>query len=85
MPEARWMADTTTPGQDDLHYWKVGWLQPMDAYIADPGPTEADWNFRTSSQLRKGLVGGWQKLIGIVINAETSLLAYRKDLFTSSR
>src|SRR3989304_1384431 len=34
------------PGQDDLHYWKAGGLHPMDAYIADLGLTEADWNFK---------------------------------------
>jgi len=24
------------PGQDELYYWKAGWLQPLDAYIKDP-------------------------------------------------
>jgi hypothetical protein len=32
------------PGQDDLYFWKAGWLQPMDAYLSDPSLTEADWN-----------------------------------------
>ena len=70
------------PGQDDLHYWKAGWLQPLDAYLADPALTEADWNFKDffPSFAKASSVDG--KLIGIVINAETSLLAYRKDLFT---
>ena len=70
------------PGQDDLHYWKAGWLQPMDAYIADPTLTEADWNIKDffASFTKASSVDG--KQIGIVINAETSLLAYRKDLFT---
>src|SRR5512143_3455230 len=70
------------PGQDDLHYWKAGWLQPMDAYLADPGLTDADWDFKDffPSFAKASSVEG--KLIGIVINAETSLLAYRKDLFT---
>jgi multiple sugar transport system substrate-binding protein len=69
------------PGQDDLHYWKAGWLQPMDAYIADPTLTEADWNIKDffTSFTKASSVDG--KQIGIVINAETSLLAYRKDLF----
>ena len=69
------------PGQDDLHYWKAGWLQPMDAYIADPNLTEADWNLKDffTSFTKASSVDG--KQIGIVINAETSLLAYRKDLF----
>ena len=69
------------PGQDDLHYWKAGWLQPMDTYIADPNLTEADWNIKDffASFTKASSVEG--KQIGIVINAETSLLAYRKDLF----
>jgi multiple sugar transport system substrate-binding protein len=69
------------PGQDDLHYWKAGWLQPMDAYIADPNLTEADWDIKDffASFTKASSVDG--KQIGIVINAETSLLAYRKDLF----
>ncbi len=70
------------PGQDDLHYWKAGWLQPLDAYISDLFLTEADWNFKDffPSFAKASSVDG--KLIGIVINAETSLLSYRKDLFT---
>jgi len=69
------------PGQDDLHYWKAGWLQPMDAYVSDPTLTQADWDFKDffPSFAKASSVDG--KLIGIVINAETSLLAYRKDLF----
>ncbi len=70
------------PGQDDLHYWKAGWLQPLDAYISDPTLTQADWNIKDffSSFSKASSVDG--KQIGIVINAETSLLSYRKDLFT---
>ena len=70
------------PGQDDLHYWKAGWLQPLDAYIKDPSLTDADWNPKDffASFAKASSVDGNQ--IGVVINAETSLLAYRKDLFT---
>ncbi|MDI6725464.1 MAG: sugar ABC transporter substrate-binding protein [Smithellaceae bacterium] len=69
------------PGQDDLHYWKAGWLQPLDAYITDPTLTDADWDPKDffPSFAKASSVEG--KQIGIVINAETSLLAYRKDLF----
>ena len=70
------------PGQDGRYYWKAGWLQPLDAYIADPKLTDASWD-------QKDFFGSFAKAssmegnrIGIVINAETSLLAYRKDLFT---
>jgi multiple sugar transport system substrate-binding protein len=69
------------PGQDDLYYWKAGWLQPMDAYIADPKLTETEWDPKDffSSFTKASTVDG--KQIGVVINAETSLLSYRKDLF----
>jgi multiple sugar transport system substrate-binding protein len=69
------------PGQDDLRFWKSGWLQPLNAYIADASLTAADWNpkdFFTSFTKASTVEG---KQIGVVINAETSLLAYRKDLF----
>ena len=70
------------PGQDDLYYWKAGWLQPLNGYINDNSLTEADWNLKDFFQsfTKASTVNDQQ--IGIVINAETSLLAYRKDLFT---
>lgn len=70
------------PGQDDRYYWKAGWLQPLDAYIADPKLTDAAWDPKDffASFAKASSVEG--KRIGVVINAETSLLAYRKDLFS---
>jgi multiple sugar transport system substrate-binding protein len=70
------------PGQDDRYYSKAGWLQPLDAYIADPKLTDPSWNPKDffASFTKSSSVEG--KQIGVVINAETSLLAYRKDLFT---
>ncbi|HUW36346.1 MAG TPA: sugar ABC transporter substrate-binding protein [Rhodocyclaceae bacterium] len=69
------------PGQDDLYYSKAGWLQPLDGYIADPKLTDASWDPSDffASFAKASSVDG--KQIGVVINAETSLLAYRKDLF----
>jgi len=69
------------PGQDDLRFWKAGWLQPLNAYISDPKLTDASWNPKDffMSFTKASTVDG--KQIGVVINAETSLLAYRKDLF----
>ncbi len=69
------------PGQDELYFWKAGWLQPLDAYIADSKLTAADWDpkdFFTSFTKASTVE---RKQIGVVINAETSLLSYRKDLF----
>lgn len=69
------------PGQDDLHYWKAGWLQPLDGFIQDPKLTDAAWDPKDffASFTKASTVDG--KQIGVVINAETSLLSYRKDLF----
>jgi multiple sugar transport system substrate-binding protein len=69
------------PGQAKLHYWKAGWLKPLDAYIADPTLTEADWDVKDffAGPMKGSSMDGQQ--IGIVINAESSLLSYRKDLF----
>ena len=70
------------PGQDDLYHWKAGWLQPLDAFIADPKLTDKSWDpkdFFASFSKSSSIEG---KQIGVVINAETSLLAYRRDLFT---
>lgn len=70
------------PGQDKLYYWKAGWLQPLDGFIKDPTLTEASWdpNDFFSSFTKAATIDG--KQIGVVINTETSLLAYRKDLFS---
>src|SRR4030067_2229337 len=69
------------PGQDELHYWKAGWLQPLDAYIADSKLTAVEWDPKDFfSSFTKASMGEG-KQIGVVINAETSLLSYRKDLF----
>jgi multiple sugar transport system substrate-binding protein len=69
------------PGQAKLHYWKAGWLKPLDAYIADPALTEADWDIKDffAGPMKGSSIDG--KQIGVVINAEASLLSYRKDLF----
>ena len=70
------------PGQDDLYHWKAGWLQPLDAFIADPKLTDKSWDPKDffASFAKSSSIEG--KQIGVVINAETSLLAYRRDLFT---
>ncbi len=69
------------PGQAKLHYWKAGWLKPLDAFIADASLTEADWDVKDffAGPMKGSSIEG--KQIGIVINAEASLLSYRRDLF----
>ena len=70
------------PGQDELYFWKAGWLQPLGDYIKDPKLTDPAWDPKDffASFTKAATVDG--KQIGVVINSETSLLAYRKDLFT---
>jgi multiple sugar transport system substrate-binding protein len=69
------------PGQAKLHYWKAGWLKPVDEYIADSTLTGADWDVKDfyAGPMKGASIEG--KQIGVVINAEASLLSYRKDLF----
>lgn len=69
------------PGQAKLYYWKAGWLKPLDGYIDDPTLTEADWDVKDffAGPMKGSSIAG--KHIGIVVNAEASLLSYRKDLF----
>ena len=69
------------PGQAKLHYWKAGWLKPLDAFIADASLTDAAWDVKDffAGPMKGSSIDGQQ--IGIVINAEASLLSYRKDLF----
>src|SRR4030065_329024 len=68
-------------GENALYYSKAGWLQPLDDYIKDPKLTDAGWDPKDffTSFTKASTVGG--KQIGVVINAETSLLSYRKELF----
>ena len=56
------------PGQAKLHYWKAGWLKPMDGYIADPTLTEADWDLKDffAGPMKGSSIDG--KQIGIVIS-----------------
>jgi multiple sugar transport system substrate-binding protein len=69
------------PGQAKLHYWKAGWLKPLEGYINDPNLTAADWDLKDffAGPMKGSSIEGHQ--IGIPILAEASLLSYRKDLF----
>lgn len=69
------------PGQAKLYYWKAGWLKALDDYINDPGLTDAAWDLKDfyAGPMKGSSIEG--KQIGVVINAEASLLSYRKDLF----
>jgi len=69
------------PGQDKLYYWKAGWLQPLDDFIKDSKLTEAGWDPKDFFASFTKAASADGKQLGVVINTETSLLAYRKDLF----
>jgi len=73
------------PTQDDLYYWKAGWLLPLDDFVKDPALTAQDWDVKDFFPLFLKASTMEGKLIGVVFNAETSLLAYRKDLFEQNR
>ncbi|GFK94389.1 Erythritol/L-threitol-binding protein [Fundidesulfovibrio magnetotacticus] len=71
--------------QDDLYYWKAGWLLPLDDFVKDPALTDASWDQKDFFPLfmKANTIDG--KLFGVVFNAETSLLSYRKDLFEQNK
>jgi len=70
------------PGQAKLHYWTAGWLAPLEGFMTDPNLTNVkEWDLGDffAGPMTGARIEGHQ--IGVVINAEASLLAYRKDLF----
>lgn len=70
------------PGQAKIHYWKAGWLAPLEGFMTDPNLTNIkEWDLGDffAGPMTGARIEGHQ--IGVVINAEVSLLAYRKDLF----
>ncbi|MCP4402648.1 MAG: sugar ABC transporter substrate-binding protein [bacterium] len=69
------------PGVGKLLYWELGWLMPLDDFIEDPALTAADWDVADFFDPPMQGASVNDRQIGIPINVETSLLAYRKDLF----
>jgi multiple sugar transport system substrate-binding protein len=69
------------PMQIALRFWKAGWLEPLDGYLAN--------RELTSPEYEQGdfLAGPWEigkldgRLIAIPFSPQTHLLFYRKDLF----
>lgn len=75
------------------HLWQyanAGWLEPLDAYIADPNLTPADWDpddffpqLMACSRwnLTQGGGIGQGALWALPVNQEAYVIFYRKDLF----
>ncbi|MGH7320228.1 MAG: ABC transporter substrate-binding protein [Candidatus Rokuibacteriota bacterium] len=69
------------PMQIALRFWKAGWLEPLDGYLANRD--------LTSPELDVGdfLAGPWEigkiegRLVAVPFSPQTHLLYYRKDLF----
>lgn len=69
------------PGQSGKQYYLEGWLYPVDDFINDPTLTDPSWDY---NDFFAGVLSGGNfegKQYCIPIQSETSLLAYRKDLF----
>lgn len=70
---------------------EAGWIEPLDPFIEDPALTPAEWNFddfypwAIAAQRWDGTPGpeglGKGELWSLPVNAETTILTYRKDLF----
>ncbi|HEY7141394.1 MAG TPA: sugar ABC transporter substrate-binding protein [Methylomirabilota bacterium] len=69
------------PMQIALRFWKAGWLEPLDEYLANRELTSPEYDQGDF------LAGPWEigkldgRLIAIPFSPQTHLLFYRKDLF----
>jgi multiple sugar transport system substrate-binding protein len=69
------------PMQIALRFWKAGWLEPLDSYLANPELTSPDFDPGDF------LAGPWEigklegRLVAVPFSPQTHLLYYRKDLF----
>ena len=69
------------PMQIALRFWKAGWLEPLDGYLANRELTSPEYDQGDF------LTGPWEigkldgRLIAIPFSPQTHLLFYRKDLF----
>jgi multiple sugar transport system substrate-binding protein len=69
---------------------EAGWIEPLDPFIEDPALTPVEWDFADfypwaiAAQRWDGTPGpeglGQGDLWSLPVNAETTLLTYRKDL-----
>ncbi len=71
----------TRPIQEKLLFYKNGWYEVLDGYVADTGKTPADWSYDDfmPGLVQQDVVDG--KLIGIPLTNEFQMLFYRTDLF----
>lgn len=69
------------PMQIALRFWKAGWLEPLDGYLANRELTSPEYDQGDF------LAGPWEigkldgQLIAVPFSPQTHLLFYRKDLF----
>ncbi len=77
-----WMSLKSREG---LKYYRAGYYEPLDKYLADPKLTPADYNVK---DFAGGPFGGEKfdnKLTGIPIIIEGPVVFYRKDLFEAAK
>ena len=69
------------PMQIALRFWKAGWLEPLDGYLANRDLTSPEFDAGDF------LAGPWEigkiegRLVAVPFSPQTHLLYYRKDLF----
>jgi multiple sugar transport system substrate-binding protein len=71
----------TVPGLDGIRYHRMGWIQPVNAYLDNPRLTAADYGWNDFlPAFRKGMtVRG--AILGPPVMGEYLALIYRKDVF----
>jgi multiple sugar transport system substrate-binding protein len=71
----------TVPGLDGIRYHRLGWVQPINAYLDNPRLTAADYRWADFLPgLRKGMTTRGA-ILGPPVMGEYLALIYRKDVF----
>jgi len=71
----------TVPGLDGIRYHRMGWIQPINAYLDNPRLTAPDYQWSDFLPgLRKGMTSRGA-ILGPPVMGEYLALIYRKDVF----
>ncbi|HYO29844.1 MAG TPA: sugar ABC transporter substrate-binding protein [Thermomicrobiales bacterium] len=71
----------SAPAQEGLKYDQAGWYEPLDRFVQDPALTAPDYDFADFSPRPIEMQTVNDKLIGIPVQLESTMIIYRKDLF----
>jgi multiple sugar transport system substrate-binding protein len=71
----------TVPGLDGIRYHRLGWIQPINAYLDDPRLTAPDYRWNDFLPVLRHGVTSRGAILGPPVVGEYLALIYRKDVF----